>query len=78
MNSAVAVLLQKPELVHAVSVGRYAVVFVRFRREPPEHEPFRFLVVHDCGLGCVGSNYANFGVVSVDSPVVFLRSSCES
>lgn len=77
MNTAVAVCLQKLELVHEVFVERCAGVVVRFRRESLEHELFRFLVVHDCGLDCVGSILVGFGVVSVELSVVFLRSSCE-
>lgn len=77
MSIAVAVCLQKLELAHAIFVERYVVVVVRSHREPPEHEPFHFLVEHDCGLGCAGSNYASFGVLSVGFPVVFLTSSCE-
>lgn len=77
MNVPVAVCFQKLEFAHTVSVERYAIVVVRPRREPPKHELFRFLVAHVCGLDCVESNYANFEALSVDFPVVFLRSSCE-
>lgn len=77
MNAAVAVCLRKLELVHEDFVERNAVVVVRFRREPPEHGLFRFLVVHDCGLDCARLNSVSFGVVSAEFLVVSLRSSCE-
>lgn len=77
MNIAVAVCLLKLELAHSIFVERYSIVVARSRREPPEHEPFRFLVEHDCGLDCARSNYASFGVLSDDFPVVFPRSSRE-